>query len=82
MIATLLMNVRRPVGAPVAGSGQTGNLKRLEHGSTEEAAVSAARSPLLRSLVSYHTSSPKGVDRLSFTARIECPLLLSLICIA
>ena len=25
----------------------------------------------LRSLVSYHTFSPKGLDRLSFTARIE-----------
>ncbi len=82
MIATLPMNVRRPVGTPIAGSGQTGNLKKLEHGSTEGTAVSAARSPLLRSLVSYHTFhtfSSKGVDRLSFTARIERPLLLSLI---
>ena len=42
MIVTLAMNVRRPVELPFAGSGQTGDLKKLAHASTEGTAVSAA----------------------------------------
>jgi len=40
------MNVRRPVGILLGGSGQTGDLKTTVYASTEGTAVAAARLPL------------------------------------